>query len=750
MKTNLIKKLFAGAVVAATLVSSAVMANAYKDTSFPYSNDFEHWGVASWNFWLVPSYDTGLGATAWGSDSTLAQIVADEDPAHNLAFYMSRPASDPEERFIYWLLPAVSEGKYVLEFDAKVTGNGMWFTGRQENHIGSGESTIMAMSNNSITSGGTVVSTYEIGEWKSFKMLFDVETGDVTTFVDGESATVNDSLFKTARAMYFVVNADATMSLDNIKTYLVDDSINPNLVLEENGEAVGAFADENADSFVLSLDNGEFGALPEVLVTCLGEDIMSDSDDYDFEVTTQLSDGKVIITPEDYLEVGSRYAVTVADGTTDLFNRAVNTTPIVFEVAENDGWIISVENNDDFENETTASIAPGGRFGNDRGDGWKSWAWVGGTGGSGEVLESGDYSGGKAVKLTGYGQLQFGPGINFRKGRLHFETKMDIGTGTQLAYDGGEWPWCRLFHGQSIDITGDSVADNTVDFMYQGTETQLWDNWKLKTALDTIEYTMDFDNLKSDIVFNGEEFEMSLPVTDTLNGGGYDYLTSGKYFKGFRILANELIIDYFNLYHEYTPALVKSIEATDVADGKVDAKSQIVISFSESVNSETLANITVNAGAEAAAYTGVWDEEALTYTLTFDSKLKGETEYTVTVPETVTDLNNFAVATAYGTFKTAPIPPMDVENLAAVKNGAEVTVTADVTNAVNGKVYLAIAGYKTNQMKDMNFVAVDVTEDSTQVSYTFTLADTDVDTVKAFALKDMATITPYCTAVEAK
>ena len=323
---------------------------------------------------------------------------------------------------------------------------------------------------------------------------------------------------------------------------------------------------------------------------------------------------------------------------------------------------------------------------------------------------------------------------------------MDVGIGTQFAYDGGQWPWCRLFIGQSMDITGDSVADNTINFMYQGTEEQLYDLRKLKTSLDTIEYTMDFDNLKSNIVFNGTEFTQPLPVADVLNGGGYQFASRG--FRGFRIIASNMVIDYFNWSHEYTPAVVKSIEATDTTDGKVHTKSQIVISFSESVDSETLSNITVSNASGNVAYTGAWDAENLTYTLTFDSKLKGETEYTVTIPETVTDLNSFPVDTAYGTFKTAPVPPMDVENLVATKDGANVVVSADVTNAVDGKVYLAVASYEGNVMQDMNYIAVDVTESSTNVSYTFENLKAG-SIVKAFALKDMATIMPYCAAVNA-
>lgn len=748
MKTNLFKRVLAAVTVLTVVLSSALVANAYKDTSFPYSNNFEHWRVESWNGWLNPSYDTGLGATVYADANVAAQIVVDEDSTHNLVFYMSRPSSDTAERFIHWLLPAVSEGKFVLEFDAKTTGNGMWFTGRQENHSGSGEPRIMNMSENAITSGGNVISTYETGEWKSFKVLFDVETGDVTTFVDGKSATVNSSFFKTSRAMYFSVNAGATMSLDNIKTYLVDESVSPNPVLEENGENVGLFASDETDSFVLSLDNGAFGTLPEISVTCLGEDIMSADDDYDFEVSTQLSEGSVIITPDDYLEAGSRYAVTVADGTTDMFGRVIENTGVEFYVAENDGWITGAKYEESFNLDsvpTSGYFGTTGKFFNvDNANHAK-------------IVTGDEYTDGKALSITNQTALSLGFPVRAKKGYVHVETGMRLNDGAYVRYDTeGAGHQIPLFYGQSnVDLTSDGVNDPYVSYLYSPYKNPqyhtdqykyaMWEKRQLRTGLDTISYTIDMDTEVAHINHNGTEF--SLDVLSDINNNAK--LEHGiRFFRFQGSTANPLIIDYFNWSHEYQPAVVEEIEASTVTDGKVDVKSQIVIAFSESMKEDTLSNITVSDASGNAAYTGVWDAESLTYTLTFAEKLKGETKYTVTVPDTVKDFSGLQAKTAYGTFTTDVVPPMDVENLAATLADGDVTVTADVTNAVDGKVYLAVASYEGNVMQDMNYVAVDVTETSTQVSYTFEDLKAG-SVVKAFALKDMTTITPYCTAVDA-
>jgi len=747
MKRNVLKRAIALIGIMAMLLTSAVTVSAYKDTAFPYSNDFEHWDVSSWNFWLLPSYDTGLGATAFGSDYTPAQIVADNDPAHNKVFFMERPENDSEERFIYWLLPEITDGKYVMEFDAKTTGAGMMFTGRQTDHTGSGETAIVQMAGNSITSGGNLISTYNSGEWKSFKILFDVETGDVTTFVDGESETINNSLFKTARAMYFAVNAGATMSLDNIKTFIVDENVKPTLTLEENNKPAGAFVAEESETLVLSLNDSEFGTLPQVTMSSSGADIMSTEDNVEVEIETRFSNGKVII--EDYyLDLGVRYEISVAEGTKDLFGRSVDTTPVSFIYDENDGWVVLKAMEEDFAVDSI-NTAVGAWFGS-KGE----FALFDGSPDAIQLVSDNSYSAGKAITVSKGARLEVA-GLSFvpKKGRVRLEAKMDLGSGVEIGYYNNLYGpnRARIMYGQYFDLDSDGTEDKTINYHYTDAATNnLYDKWILSEGMDTISYKMNFGTSTTEVTHNGVDFELPLVTNDHLTGYGFDILDN---FNRFSIIVNSepVVIDYFKIYHEYNPVVVNSIKATDVTDDKVEVDSQITINFSKAVNADTLSNITVSNGEENVDYTGEWNADTNTYTLIFDKRLAPQTQYSVTVPNTVVDLEGYDSKSVYGTFTTAPLPPMDVENIAAVwsKASNSVSVSADVINPTDAIVSMVVAGYKGTVMETIEIIPVTILASTTNISESVTLTETDIDTVKAFALYDLSTIRPYCPAATA-
>ena len=427
-----------------------------------------------------------------------------------------------------------------------------------------------------------------------------------------------------------------------------------------------------------------------------------------------------------------------------MFGRTIENTNVEFYAVSNNGWIDGTKIEEDFAIDSLPSSGAFGTSGN--------FYYVQGNTAFALVKDS-KYSGGTALQLNNGAHAETYASY-WRKGKIYMETKMDLGMGAYVRYDTGAWGTNTLFFGQkAVDLTGDGVYDEAINFMKQAPSAThpntLWDSRKLKTGdLEVIEYIIDIDNLKSYITYNGESFTLDFPYA---TGNGVDIKNTG--FNSFRLYggAEPMIIDYFNYRHEYIPAAVKEIKATNVTEGKVDVKSQLVITFSEAMKEDTLSNITIKNGEENAEYTGVWDATANTYTLTFKSKLKPETEYAVTIPNTVQDYSELPVYEAFGTFITAPIPPMDVENIAAVwsKASNSVSVSADVINPNDAIVSMVVAGYKGTVMETIEIIPVTILASTTNISESVTLTETDIDTVKAFALYDLSSIRPYCPAATA-
>lgn len=739
MKFNFMKKALSFTVALSVIISTFVTVDAAGINGFPWSKDFEGMSDVSYTSWLNPA-DTNLDCTFYGAATSVLSIKDDEDLSHGKVMHIEVDESDTAERFVMFTIPKISSGKFMFEFDAKTAGPAMTFTANETTHTGYNH--VVTMSNNAIF--GNV--TYNLNEWKTFRCLFDVDKNQITAFVDGESKTAT-SAYATTQAMKFIVRAGAGgVTFDNFKLYPVSGTTATMSVLTA-GTETGNFVDYEASDFTVAVADSYFATVPEITVTDLGADILSDTDDMEMDIEATYNNGNINVTLGDYLNPGSKYRISIPEGTIDMFGRVIENTSVEFYAAENNGWITSAEYKEDFNYE---SVPTSGNFGVNN--------LFFNVVGSAKIVTGDEYTDGKALSITNQTALNHGFPVRAKKGYVHIDTKMKLNDGAYVRYDTeGAGHQIPLFYGNTAtDLTGDGVKDPSVSYFYQPyrlpqyhTEQYkyaMWEKRLLRTGLDTISYTIDMDTQTAYINHNGTEF--SYPVLADIN-------SNAKLEHGIRLFrfqgsaANPLIIDYFNWSHEYQPAVVEEIEVSSDTAGKVDVKSQIVIAFSESMKEDTLSNITVSDGTENAEYTGVWNAENLTYTLTFAKKLKAETNYTVTIPDTVKDYADLSVYETYGTFKTAPVPPMDVENLVATKDGANVVVSADVTNAVDGKVYLAVASYEGNVMQDMNYIAVDVTESSTNVNYTFEDLKAG-SVVKAFAIKDMATITPYCTAVEAQ
>ena len=607
MKTNFIKKATALMSVIAIISSFAITASANTISSLPYSNDFSKASNSGINtsIWIQASWGTGFDASGKPIE------VVEDDEEHGKVVKLHNTSGETQA---VWTFPQVTSGKYVFEIDVKSIGSNYYLTANQTDHTDSVNIVYTAKDNSILAGGqsGTLITTYSQNEWKRFRVLFDIEEKTMTTFVDGESGTVS-SIYDYPRAMEFTAITPGGVLFDNINTYMVDETVKPELIIEENGEPIGNFASDATESFVMYLDSAEFFEAPEVVLTNLGTDILSADDDTIEEAEVVLVDGKAIVTPEDGLTLGNRYSLGVAAGTTDMFGRKVDTAPMTFVVAEDDGWKTMYEYEDDFSGETTGPVnyAASARFGKDRGDGKKAFYFV--TAGNGEVLENSDYTGCKAVKITGTGDshMQF-TGFTAKKGRIEFGGKMQTSsTGVTIGFDDGQWnfaPLIKVFANK--DITGDGTADKVLSFV-NGPEF-------INEGFIDFNYVIDLDNKKSYITYDDKTYEA------TLNTSGISNL-AGRGAQTIRFLiANNasLTLDDFNASYKYIPAMVESIEATDIADGKASTKTQLVIKFSEAMKEDTLSKIKISDGANDVAYTGAWNAESKTYVITFDSKLK--------------------------------------------------------------------------------------------------------------------------------
>lgn len=308
-------------------------------------------------------------------------------------------------------------------------------------------------------------------------------------------------------------------------------------------------------------------------------------------------------------------------------------------------------------------------------------------------------------------------------------------------------------------------SGKTLHFYYQAPDeypNQLWDTQYITDGVDTISYTLDADRQKSDIVLNGNKFSTTLPRrtgVPTIDQLRFFWISCNE---------GEVYWDYFNTKFEYIPALVKDITFVDAegaekvysAENPVGKTDSVKIAFSEAMKEDTLSNITVSDGTANAAYTGTWNSADNTYTLAFTEALKSGATYTVTVPDTVKDAAGLPVDTAAGTFKTSggsvavtgvaitDANGEEITDLAAYEgNTIKVVLTGANTTSEAATVYLAYAGYNGTALSEMNFAPVTFAAGSQSAEYTFTISDKSVLTkMKAFALKDMENIIPYCEA----
>lgn len=734
---NKIKKMLS-LITALTLQASLLVSsvNAATITSNSWSKNFESVkNVGPYSKWLDP-WETDLDCTFEGASTFTLTVVDDEDTSHGKVLKVKK--TDNTERFLMYQIPDISSGKFVFEFDLKLTGNGFVLSAN-ETGMG-GYYPVFRVGGNEFKSGAAekLISTYEMNQWNKVRLIFDKSGKTVTVNVGGNSVTESFSNAKT-QAMKFIQWGGAEYYLDNMKLYLLDSSASPAVQLYNGAKTVGNYLNQEVTGLTLELKDSAFASLPDITMTDLGTDIINESDDVDFEVSGVFSDGKILLTLEDYLEAGHRYKISVPEGVRDVFGRNISNNEIVFDATDSaDEYVLYKSRNIDFTSYGTQNVA------------WN-------LDGDAAPVDREGCVGGKALKTSASNIFAIGPVKgSLKKGRLTMDMKVDSSAGSySVQYDNSDAARANM-----ILRSGGNLW-----FFYQAPAEHpntIWDYQVTTDGVDTISYTLDADRKKSDIVLNGNKFTTNLPKTS-----GVPTIDQLRFFW---VTCNEGTVywDYFNSKYEYIPALVKGVTFVDAegaekaysAENPVGKTDSVKIAFSEAMKEDTLSNITVSDGTANAAYTGTWNSADNTYTLAFTEALKSGATYTVTVPDTVKDAAGLPVDTAAGTFTTnggrvavtgvaiTDANGEEITKLAAYEgNTIKVVLTGSNTTDEAATVYLAYAGYNGTALSEMNFAPVTFAAGSQSAEYTFTISDKSVLTkMKAFALKDMENIIPYCEA----
>ena len=657
------------------------------------------------------------------------------------------------EGFVAWAMPTdLTSGKLLYQFDFKMLGTTAVPLSVMPDET-DWQSVISIEKNQVNVSGGvqSSIGTYRLNEWNTVKLLFDIDNKEVTVYYNGNSTTTAKTYH---RCMKFVLWPNADICIDNLHAELIDTNQGITAEYSTDGNTIGKYIDVNAENITVEVPSSEFMSLPEITLTSLGEDIISSADDTVLDITPEIADSKINIALNDYLDEGTTYKLNIGDAK-DMFGRSISNNEIIFTAAENNGYKQGASKSEDFST-------------GDKGDFFQV---ADGTFG---IVDGSEYTGGHALQFTSQAAVGLSGTERQHKGKLHLVMNMTFPTAAKWGYDTEDnGDFIELAHGQWYNNA------HTIDFMYETIyegKTVWWDNWlPRKDGINKIDYTIDFDTKQSTYSLNdGQSYTMNIPLRSAASIGNLE-----QGIRLFRFLSpssvgdnGSMTIDTFSWTQEYLPATVDKIAFVG-ADGNeltydeatgIDLDAQIKLYFSDAVNEETLANITVKKGDIAEEFDGVYDSDDNSYTISLADGFAQDSTYSLNIPTTVKDTSGFDVTSAYGTFKTgkaefavSSIEITDengnaIENLAAYE-GTTVKVKATVKNTypMAKTAAIVLAGYNGTVLKNADYKTVSIESGATSAEETFTLKDkTDLTKVRAFALSDMETLTPYCPAAEIK